>query len=64
MAEPETVDPRFMADEAKLDRLADVIGSEWPERIAPEDLLDPRLWARMESARAALLGTLGLEALA
>ncbi|HYI40898.1 MAG TPA: N-succinylarginine dihydrolase [Allosphingosinicella sp.] len=63
VAEPESVDPRFRVDEAKLDRLARVIGAEWPERIAPEDLLDARLWARMEGARGALLGALGLEAL-
>lgn len=63
VAEPETVDPRFMVDEAKLDRLAAVVDAEWPERIEPEDLLDPALWARMEGARAALLGVLGLEEL-
>ncbi|MGA9582716.1 MAG: N-succinylarginine dihydrolase [Allosphingosinicella sp.] len=63
VAEPDAVDPRFMADEAKLDRLAGVVEAEWPERIEPGDLLDPRMWARMEGARAALLGALGLEAL-
>ena len=63
VAEPEAVDPRFLVDEAKLDRLAAVIDAEWPERIEPEDLLDPPLWTRMEGARAALLGTLGLEEL-
>ena len=63
VAEPEVVDPRFMVDEAKLDRLAAVIETEWPERIQPEDLLDPRLWTRMEAARAALLQALDLEAL-
>jgi succinylarginine dihydrolase len=63
VAETEAVDPRFMVDEAKLDRLAAVVASEWPERIEPEDLLDPPLWTGMESARAALLTTLGLEEL-
>jgi succinylarginine dihydrolase len=63
VAEPGAVDPRFMADEAKLDRLASVVGAEWPERIAPDDLLEPALWGRMEGARAALLETLGLGAL-
>jgi succinylarginine dihydrolase len=63
VAEPEAVDPRFLADEAKLDRLAALIEAQWPERIAPEDLLDPALWPRMEGARAALLGELDLEEL-
>jgi succinylarginine dihydrolase len=63
VAEPEAVDPRFLADEAKLDRIAALIEAEWPERIEPDDLLDPMLWARMEGARAALLGALDLETL-
>jgi succinylarginine dihydrolase len=63
VAEPDTVDPRFLADEPKLDRLAALVEAEWPERIEPEDLLDPMLWARMEGARAALLGALDLEEL-
>jgi succinylarginine dihydrolase len=60
VAKPETVDPRFMADEAKLDRLSAVVEAEWPERIAPDDLLEPALWTRMGRARAALLEELSL----
>jgi succinylarginine dihydrolase len=63
VAEPEWVDRRFMADETKLDRIAAVVGAEWPERISPEDLLEPELWTRMEEARTALLRVLGLEEL-
>jgi succinylarginine dihydrolase len=59
-ADPEAIDPRFLADEAKIDRLAAVIETHWPERIAPEDLSDPGTWRRMETARAALLEALGL----
>lgn len=64
VAEPEAVDPRFLADEAKLDRIAALVESRWPERIAPEDLLEPALWERMEGARAALLEELELGELA
>jgi succinylarginine dihydrolase len=60
VADPATVDPRFLVDDAKLDRLAAVIAERWPEQIAPEDLLKPELWAQMEGARAALLHALDL----
>jgi succinylarginine dihydrolase len=63
VTEPERVDPRFLVDEAKLDRIAALVDAEWPERIEPEDLVEPALWERMERARAALLGVLGLEEL-
>jgi len=59
-ADPATVNPRFLIDEPKLDSLAAVIAEHWPEQIAPDDLLDPDLWGRMEGARAALLHTLNL----
>ncbi|HEY0149653.1 MAG TPA: N-succinylarginine dihydrolase [Allosphingosinicella sp.] len=63
VADPAAIDPRFLVDEEKLDRLAAVIAREWPERIAPEDLLKPELWAQMEAARAALLEELALSEL-
>jgi succinylarginine dihydrolase len=60
VADPATVDPRFIADAAKLDRIAAVIEAHWPEAIAPDDLLDPQLWGQVEGARAALLQALDL----
>ncbi|HEX5183547.1 MAG TPA: N-succinylarginine dihydrolase [Allosphingosinicella sp.] len=60
VADPETIDPRFLADEAKLDRIASAVEAHWPERIVPEDLLQPAMWRQMEEARAALLETLDL----
>ncbi|HEX8192821.1 MAG TPA: N-succinylarginine dihydrolase [Allosphingosinicella sp.] len=62
-ADPAAVDPRFLADQAKLDRISDVIARHWPEHIAPDDLLDPALWLRMEEARLALNAALDLAAL-
>ena len=38
VADPVTVDARFIADEAKLDRIAAVIAEYWPESISPEQL--------------------------
>ena len=60
VAEPEALDPRFMVDADRLDRMAEVIEAEWPESIAPAELKAPRLWARVDRARAALLEALDL----
>ena len=64
VADPATVDPRFMVDDAKLDRLADVIGRTWPEQIHHAELQRPALIADIERARLALLEVLGLTELA
>jgi succinylarginine dihydrolase len=63
VADPATIDPRFLADEAKLDRIAACVAAHWPEQIAPAELADPALWARIAAARSALLALLGLETL-
>jgi succinylarginine dihydrolase len=60
VADPEAVDPRFIADEEKLDGVSEVIEEHWPDRIAPEDLADPELWDQLEGAREALLERLDL----
>jgi succinylarginine dihydrolase len=64
VADSATVDPRFIADEAKLDRIASVISSNWPESIAPADLKKPELWEQMEQARLELLRAVDLSELA
>ena len=63
VADPATVDPRFIADAAKLDLIADVIRREWPEQIHIDELQQPRLIAQIEQARAALLQALDLSQL-
>ncbi len=60
VADPSTVDPRFMVDDAKLDWMADVVRRHWPEQIHRDDLQSPALIAEIESARAALLEALEL----
>nr|WP_315383938.1 N-succinylarginine dihydrolase [uncultured Sphingomonas sp.] len=60
VADPATVDPRFLVDAAKLDRIAAVIEAHWPEAIDPSAIADPALVARIEAARAALLDVLDL----
>jgi succinylarginine dihydrolase len=64
VADPARVDPRFLADEAKLDRIAGVVEAHWPEEIAPDDLLTPALWTRLDRGRRALLEALDLATLA
>ncbi|MBW8744795.1 MAG: N-succinylarginine dihydrolase [Sphingomonas sp.] len=64
VADPATVDPRFLVDNAKLDRIAALVEAHWPESIALDQLADPALWAKIEAARTALLDLLGLTELA
>ncbi|RSV40515.1 N-succinylarginine dihydrolase [Sphingomonas sp. ABOLD] len=60
VADPATIDPRFLVDTAKLDRIAAVIEAHWPEAIDPNAIADPALIARIEAARAALFEALDL----
>jgi succinylarginine dihydrolase len=60
VADPATVDPRFLVDEAKLDRIAAVVEAHWPEAIPADAIGDAALIARIEAARRALLETLDL----
>ena len=63
VADPATVDPRFLVDEARLDRIAEVIRGHWPEEISGDELQQPQLIASVEKARAALLEALELQEL-
>lgn len=60
VADPATVDARFLATPEKLDRIEALVARLWPERIAVEDLSDPALWRACLDARAALCAELGL----
>ena len=59
-ADPATIDPRFLVDAAKLDRLEGVVAAHWPAEIAAGDLGRPALWAACRTARAVLLDALDL----
>ncbi|ATY31378.1 N-succinylarginine dihydrolase [Sphingomonas psychrotolerans] len=58
VADPATVDPRFLVDAARLDVIAQVIEAHWPEAISAQAIGDPALVARIERARRALLEAL------
>ena len=60
VADPATVDPRFLLDEAKATRIAAVIAAHWPESIAPCEIGTEALAGRVIAARLALLGELDL----
>ena len=64
VADPASVDPRFIVDEIKLDRIGGVISKLWPEQIAHDELQRPTLVADVERARSALLEALDLSQLA
>ncbi|MFM2301921.1 MAG: hypothetical protein RLZZ84_1657 [Pseudomonadota bacterium] len=64
VADPATVDPRFMLDAAKAQRIEAVIAAHWPEHIAPADVGNPALAGVVVAARMALLDALDLTALA
>ena len=59
VADPATVDPRFLLDDARADRLAALIARHWPETIGPGDLGNAALWQQAWVARRALLAELG-----
>jgi succinylarginine dihydrolase len=56
------VDPRFLVDAARLDRLERLVEQWWPEAIAPADLAGPDLWRQCHAAHTALLAELGIAA--
>ncbi|WP_072381775.1 N-succinylarginine dihydrolase [Novosphingobium sp. NDB2Meth1] len=64
VADPATVDPRFLLTEARADMLETLIAKAWPEQIDPTDLGSDSLASSVIAARAALLEALGLSELA
>jgi len=61
--DPASVDPRFLVDEARLDRLEAVIEKYWPEEIHSGAIRESALIRNVIDARRALLTELGLEQL-
>jgi len=64
VCDPATVDPRFLLDERKADRIDRVIREKWPEQIDPADLGSDALARDVVTARTALLAALDLSVLA
>ena len=64
VADPATVDPRFLLDSDKATRIEAIIAAHWPETISPADLGNEDLARRVMVARSALLDALDLAELA
>lgn len=60
VADPATIDPRFLVDDARLDQLAAIVETHWPESIDPAAIGNLSLIAQIERAHAALLDGIGL----
>lgn len=58
VADPATIDPRFLVDNDKLDRIAELVETHWPETITQDEIGNPALIAHIEAARNALLNLL------
>ena len=63
VADPATVDARFLLDDAKADRIEAVIGEMWPEAIEPGQIGTSELARQVTDAREALLTVLSLDTL-
>ena len=63
VADPATIDPRFLLDEAKAAQIEAVIAQHWPESISPNEVATAGLAETVIAARAALLEALGLSEL-
>jgi succinylarginine dihydrolase len=60
VADPATIDPRFLLEHRVAERLEHVISAAWPEQIDPADLGGQTLSRSVVTARQALLDALDL----
>ena len=63
VADPASVDPRFMLDDAKATLIEEVIAAHWPEAIRAQDLGSTQLADQVIFARTALLAEIELSEL-
>lgn len=64
VADPATVDPRFLLDDRRADTIEQVVRQWWPEQIDPADVGSESLAQTVIAARARLLDALDLSELA
>jgi len=64
VADPATIDPRFLLDETRADTIGQIVAENWPCQIDPGDLGRVSLASGIVAARGALLDALDLAELA
>ncbi len=64
VANPDTIDPRFLLDEHRADMIERIVAAHWPVQIDPGDLGHATLASTVIAARSALLEALKLAELA
>jgi len=64
VADPTTIDPRFLLNSSKADAMEQVVTQYWPEQIDPGDIGDTTLAESIRTARSAMLSELALSELA
>jgi succinylarginine dihydrolase len=64
VADPATIDPRFLLTEARAEIIGNVVADHWPEAIDPAELGSEELAHRVIAARNHLLSALDLTELA
>lgn len=60
VADPATIDPRFLLSERAADLIEATVSAHWPEQIDPADIGNAALARDVRAARASLLDTLAL----
>jgi len=60
VADPATIDPRFLVDAGRLDAIGAIVQRWWPEAIAPDALGNAALLRDIETAGERLREALGL----
>jgi succinylarginine dihydrolase len=60
VADPATVDPRFIASEERISMVEGIVARHWPEAIEPAHIGSEALARTVIAARHALLDGLGL----
>ena len=63
VADPAMVDPRFLLDEAKAERMERIVARYWPEQIDPADLGSDTLAQSVRTARRSILDAVELSVL-